>query len=345
MFKILVDTCVWLDLAKDPKQRPVLGVVEELVKRRLVSLVVPRIVLDEFGRNRDRIAKDSAKSLSTHFRVVKEAVGRAGGSKRRMKAVLAHLEDVDHKVPLIGGEANGVLDRIEHLLTAAQAVEATDEAKIRAAQRAIDKRAPFHQGKNSMADAMLIEIYADCLKEHTAGVRFAFITHNRADFSTPKGDQRLPHPDMAHLFSRIRSLYSINLAEVLRRVAPPGLVTEVMVKHSWAEEPRALSDIVAAEDLLFHQVWYNRHWNLRIGVREGRIKVVDKETYPVHCGGPEETILREVWKDAREAARRVEKKYGKKNLGPWSDFEWGMINGKLSALRWVLGSEWDFLDT
>jgi len=27
------------------------------------------------------------------------------------------------------------------------------------------------------------------------------------------------------------------------------------------------------------------------------------------------------------------------------DFEWGMINGKLSAIRWMLGEEWDMLDT
>ncbi len=32
-------------------------------------------------------------------------------------------------------------------------------------------------------------------------------------------------------------------------------------------------------------------------------------------------------------------------LGPYTDFELGMLNGKLSTLRWVLGSERDFLDT
>jgi hypothetical protein len=41
--------------------------------------------------------------------------------------------------------------------------------------------------------------------------------------------------------------------------------------------------------------------------------------------------------------RRVAETYPAEELGPYTDFEWGMLNGKLSALRWVLGDEWDFL--
>jgi hypothetical protein len=53
-------------------------------------------------------------------------------------------------------------------------------------------------------------------------------------------------------------------------------------------------------------------------------------------------------KAARAAARRVEAKYGgKAAMRKYykDDFEWGMMNGKLSALRWVLGDDWDMLDT
>src|SRR5688572_11530434 len=105
MFKILLDTSVWLDVAKDERQAPILGVIEEMVKQRFVELIVPRIVVDEFQRNRDRIAKDSAKSLSSHFKLVREAIGRVGGDKRQIDTVLAHLDDVNHKLPILGGSA------------------------------------------------------------------------------------------------------------------------------------------------------------------------------------------------------------------------------------------------
>ena len=104
MFKILIDTCVWLDIVKDPRQLPLLAVVEEMVRAGMITLIVPRLVLDEFRRNRERIARESIKSLSAHFRVVKDAVGKIGGDKRKMQVVLSHLDDVDHKIPIVGGE-------------------------------------------------------------------------------------------------------------------------------------------------------------------------------------------------------------------------------------------------
>jgi hypothetical protein len=50
MFKILIDTCVWLDVAKDHQRQSILGVLEELVRQKQVSIILPRTVLDEFTR-------------------------------------------------------------------------------------------------------------------------------------------------------------------------------------------------------------------------------------------------------------------------------------------------------
>ena len=345
MFNVLIDTCVWLDLAQDQKQTPLLLVVENMVKAGLLNLLVPRVVVQEFEANRARIAKTSARSLAAHFQQVKEAVNKAGGDDVARKSLLAQLDDVNHRIPIIGGAAEGVLGRIDQLFNAAKVIETSDAVMLKAGGRALNRLAPcHHENKNSIADAIVIESYFEALSDQAfRGNRFAFVTHNKADFSQTNGNQQLPHQDFASRFTKIKSMYFINLAESLRRI-DPSMVTELMWEQSWSQEPRVLSELLKAEVLLFHQVWYNRHWGLRLKIQEGEVKLVDKEIYPRKPGAPE-TCQKSVWAGAFRSAKRVEKAYGKANLGPWDDFEWGMINGKLSAIRWMLGDEWDMLDT
>lgn len=343
LFTLLIDTCVWLDLAKDHQQQALLGALEELTRNGRVLLVLPRTVLDEFARNKPRIIDEGRQSLSSTLKRVKDVVDRFGDSKRK-RMVLEQLNDVDHRLPVLGEQAIEAIGRIETLFKNAQVVDIADAVKLRAAQRAIDGRAPFHRQKNSINDAVIIETYSDLVGgKPEKGVRYAFVTHNTRDFSATNASTKLPHPDIALLFSKIRSRYFTTLGETLRCVEP-ALLADIMIEQEWTQEPRRLKEILDAMDVLFHQVWYNRHMNLRYRIEIGKTKIVEKETFPVkdHDKRP---IQRDVWEGAQKAARRVEKKYGLQNLGPWSNFEWGMINGKLSALRWVLGDEWDMLDT
>ncbi len=342
MFNILVDTCVWLDVAKDPEQRPLLSVLQELINQKEVRLIVPRIVLTEIARNKSRIVEESGRSMSSVLKRAKEAVEKFGKPEKRKEA-LELLNDVDHKLPTFGESVNASIGQVETLLASGSVVEISDSVKIRAAERAIDKRAPFHRQRNSIDDAILIEVYAD---EVAAGTRdrFAFVTHNVKDFSDPTGDNNAPHPDLAPLFTKTKSRYFIKLSETVQSLRSE-LVTGLMLEHEeWVEEPRQLSEIVEAIGEQIDKVWYNRHKIREERIADGTIQLVDKETFPVN-DHERRPIQKDIWAGALKSAAKLEKRHGKGELGPWDDFEWGMINGKLSALRWVLGEDWDELYT
>jgi PIN domain len=292
MLQLLIDTCVWLDIAKDYRHQQTLKALEELIEAGNLIIVLPAQAVDEFARNKERIIRDSGQSLSSTFKRVKEAVRQFGHDEGKTNA-LAMLDDLDHRITILREAVNDSIARIEAIFARSQVIRTSDAVKLRAAQRAIDKKAPFHKDKNSIGDAVLIEIYRDILAERQTDVTCAFVTHNKHDFSHLGTDERKPHPDFADLFPDDRSIYGIALGEVMNAYAP-GWMEEVKWEFKYQQEPRLLSEILEAENRLFRQIWYNRHWNLRLEIERGKHKLVTKEKWDRASPCPPSALMRQI---------------------------------------------------
>ena len=331
MLHLLVDTSSWLDLSKRRDGQRWIVALRVLVHQGDVELLVPQLVIDEFERNRDRIETSMTSSVSQRFKLIKQDLDDYGGVDNvRALKVIAELS---HHVPLIGALTTRNFDDVLALLRAGRVVEPTSENRSRVVERGLSKLAPFHRSRNSVADALLIELYGTSI----SGVELkedphAFITTNSEDFSLPNGDHRYPHPDLADFFVHDGSTYRLGV-DGLNGVLLEHFGTqieELFAETDFAEEPQRLDTIQKAEQELFDRIWYHRS--------------LQSEYRRQDAGRP--GAVEELLKIAGSGRRRVEATYLEPGeLGPYSDFELGMLHGKLSALRWVLGSEWDFLDT
>lgn len=338
MYYFLIDTCVWLDMAKDQEQYKLLQLIDELIDHQQIALIFPEVVVSELALNKDRVIQSNSKGLASIIKRAKEMVDMLGPADSK-EMVLTHLNDVHYQIPGLQYSAIGSISLIESLIVKSKVVPASDEVKLKASERAIKKLAPFHHNKNSFADAVIIETFVELLpKQIKPNDHYVFVTHNTNDFSSLGANQKLSHPDFADIFSNANVYYSINLTDSINMVNQ-DLISEILSElEDWEERPRELHEVQEAENEFFDKVWYHRSKMRDLKVHQSPVS----EQSPM---SKQDQIAAQIQQGMLAARKRIEKKYGKKTLWPLDDFELGMINGKLSALRWLLGDEWDFLDT
>lgn len=147
-----------------------------------------------------------------------------------------------------------------------------------------------------------------------------------AESLLPHGETRAPHPHPGPAFTHPGSVHACGvqgLAAVLHGhfgaagAAVPG-------EFDGDAQPRPPSEIQERERELADRIWYQQTLN---------------QAYKLDTA-PE---LADFMDAAKPAMERIEAAYGQ-TLGPYSEFEWGVLNGKLSALQWAQGAHRNVLD-
>lgn len=331
LLRLLVDTSTWLDLAKRRDGQKWIVSIRLLVRSGDLELLVPRVVIDEFERNRPRIESSMTASVAERIRLIRRDFAEYGSSESQ--TAIDAIDSLAHQVPLIGAMTTRNFDEILDLIKAGRPLAPSDTQCQAVVQRGLDKRAPFHRSRNSVADALLIELYgSEVAVADLATEPHGFVTSNSDDFSVVGGDQRHPHEDLADYFTAAGSRYWLGVDGLDSALDAEfgDYYQELLDESDFQEDPRRLDEIMTAESELCDRIWYNRSLGHEYRAEDaGDAGEVDKIRL---VAGP--------------GRKRVEQRFGGRgNLSPYTDFEWGMLNGKLSALRWVLGSQWDFLDT
>ena len=336
MLRLLIDTSAWLDLATRRDGQKWIVPLRVFMHQGKLELLVPAVVIEEFERNRPRSEAAVTRSVLDRLRQLRRDLHEFAGEQHEH----VWLAETEQHIPLVNATAPQNFREIAELLDKGKRLKPTNAERARVVRRGLEKRAPFTSDKNSVADALLIELYATQLRHTGPGDVYCFVTSNHRDFSAPNGDHRQPHHDLADLFSSPQSRYAYQV-EGLHAVLLDYFGDEFVEEYeeveflTGEEEPRTLAEIVEAEQEFFDRVWYVRN-----------VVRIDKEV-----GDLPEDVREEQFQEKLAAFAGVEEKYGREELwkpiGPGHDeaWEYGYISGKLATLRWVLGSEWDFLDT
>jgi hypothetical protein len=159
---LLVDTSTWLDLAKRRDGQRLIVPIRILMYQERLDILVPQVVIDEFGRNRPRVEASMTSEVAQRFKLIRRDLVEYGSEQQ--SGALEMLDQLAHQVPLIGAMTTRNFAEIREQLDRGTRIELTADDHARVVARGLAKAAPFHRNRNGMADALLIELYSALAK-------------------------------------------------------------------------------------------------------------------------------------------------------------------------------------
>ena len=188
MAKIILDTCSWIDLAK-PRFTEILDELEKQIKSENLVLLTNDIIIDEWKRNRERIAKEIVSSIKAN---AKSALQLGNLMEKKDNEILLSLLE---KYKSIEKEQIALaelhISKVEKLLFSGERVSINNELKLFVLERALTTLAPFHNKKNNVADALIFYSIARHMKKYEIAIDLLFISMNYKEFCDPIDHSKL----------------------------------------------------------------------------------------------------------------------------------------------------------
>lgn len=209
MAKLILDASTWLDIAK-PGIEEVLIELEKQVNEGITILLTCDIIIEEWQRNKNRVLNDVLASIRSHAKsALKMANLLTEADRAELKKLIEKYTNVQLEQEKL---AEMFFERVEKLMKTSELFKIEDNIKLDMANRALTKRAPFHNSKNNMADALLYFGAVEHVnKENQIATDLLFVSSNYKEFSDPAEITKL-HPDLY----KGNVHFSMNLAHALK---------------------------------------------------------------------------------------------------------------------------------
>lgn len=216
MVHLILDTNIWLYLAKGQHPFVLNGLLEKVESKDVILLVNDEIV-KEWDRNKGNIKLNLEKEICS---LVKTA--------KRLELFLPESDKVAYKEfsekvlsnqKVLVSVSEERIAKVDDLIkNQSTKIEITDASIKTAVDWALNKKAPFHKNKNSMTDALILLSAIEYVKKNTVNYKLnipdsIFVSYNHRDFSSE--DANIIHADLAPHLSSVSMSYERDWGDIL----------------------------------------------------------------------------------------------------------------------------------